>query len=900
MKRLRIAIVALGIGAVSSALTLSWLNFFYLPKKAKVAVVKELQAQTGARVELERLSFHPLKGLLLQNLKLRGSQEQIFFEASRASIHYLWTPLFLKREFIVSSITLEKPSLVLMRLPEGRWNLQGLLEKKTQTPQALEGVPKIAIRGGTVLLTDQTFPVPFAKRLTHVNAKCSLGLLAHLYVKGSFKVEQSPLAVTFTGSRSLKSEAWSLKVVATELSLSEFSPYAAFFFRFLESAKGDFFFDARSERINDYSLRATVTKGVFSFPFLKKPLTETKGAWVVQKGELLLENVKGIVGKTPVTLQGKVVHFQDPELDLTLEAQTTVEEFLEHLPQERLLHPLALSGPIGLSCRVRGKINAPSLSGRLEAKDLQVQNIPSLGTIDRLHGSIAFTEKALETISLAGQHGGFPFQLEGSLTDFRDPLLDVRAHFTQPLAQLEESALFQTISQKVTSSLEGLGVWDLTLQGPLRRLSRDHLQGTCRLQNAALKTSFLASPVKNLDGTFSFRASEIVGKGVTGFYAGDSFLLDGSLKEGETPKIDFSLATKRFQLSSRFTLQGKDLRPFTLTRRTSQSFLSVEGEIRNYENPVLELTGRWEGSIDQLREWNFLKGGGLATGALQGELALQFSLSGPKAKAQEMILSGDFSSELLSYNSWKFKKVSSRFTYRQETFTLLQCSGMLFGGRFAGDAALTFSDDKPYKFNMELAQARLGDALQMFPTQQKNVRGLLSGTFQAEGSLLDRGTLKGKGWLKIEEGDLFQIPILDGLTPVLRPLVATFYPELDERVAFREAYARFEVKGNTLHAENLILKGDRATLYGQGTVGFDRSIDFRLWVQFTDSSILERPTKLSRLKDIFVNEMGILSGEVRVSGTLAQPKYRYVPLPLNRLQELFRGTGTRILEGLFE
>ena len=931
MKRVRNFVIVFAIFCLCLFFLVSFLNVFYLPKKAKALVVKAVEEQTGLKVELPRLSFHLLKGVTLEELKLRDLQgNAILFQARRVYVQHFWLPLLLKKEFIASSVTFERPSFSIIRFQDGRWNLEPLWQKTEQRKQIFALIPRLSIVQGEVLFTDQTVSATFSRRVTHLNGKVYVGLPAHLYWKGSFGLYGSPVSVTFTGSHPLNKETWSFRCAANHFSLSDVAPYAKTYLPFLEFAEGDLSFESRHEKEGlfkaekilfdgktkmisqgirgeahlslagrfsyqgketetvDYALKGALSDGILQVSFLELPLKGARGEFSLKKDTLSLDLLNATLGKATVSLKGTMVHFQDPELDFLLSSQSDIRDVLENLPHKNWPSSVVLEGPVNVLSKIKGKMSAPSLSGSLEAHDVAVKGIPSFGTIEHLRGSITVTEKTLETDGLTGQHQGFPFELKGTLSDFQNPLLDLRIRMRQPLESLEKSPLLQTLSQNFRPSLEGWGQWDLKIKGPFNSFSQKDVSGTCHLQNASLKIASLPSAVEKIDGEFTFDAQVLTAKGLTGSYAGNSFRFDGSLQQGQNPKVEFSLATKTFQLSSRFSIQGKDLRPFTLHRRTAKSNFSAEGEILNYEKPMLRLSGRWEGPMEELEKLKIL-GEASFLADLKGMLATQFTLSGPKDHPESMTVSGEFSSPLLTYKSFKFRSPSSHYAYQDKVLTLSRFSSTLWGGRLLGEATLHLSEDRRYTSKIELTRAKLSDALQNFKPEQKGFRGFLSVMLQSEGEFADIGNMVGEGWFKIDEGDLFQFPLLAGLTPVLRPIISTLYPELDERIAFQEAYAHFDIKDRVLSTENLILKGDRAILYGQGSVGFNQLVDFRIGVQFTDPKILERPTKISQLKNIFISDAGMLSGEVRVHGTLSQPKYRYVPLPLNRIQNVFRG-----------
>lgn len=929
MKRLRNLLIFIGILSFLLLILVLFLNLSYLPRKGKAFVLKGLKEQTGLEAELSRIAFNPLKGFVLKSFKLRDPQGRtVLFEVEKVTVQPLWVPLFFKNQFIASSVTLEKPSFPLIRFANGRWNFQELFEKMGQRPKPVFFIPRITLHQGNLLLTDQTLPTPLVKQVTALNATCSMKFPAQLKVKGSFGLRGSPLLAAFTASRPLRKEEWSLNGTLKQVTWSDLSPYLKESLPFLESARGDLSFEAHYDTKKRLTLnqilfsgktefrgqgfkgeatlhltgrlfypfadkekwnchfKARLSDGNLEVPFVDKPFRKMTGELTFKKEEFLLENIQATLGRAPVFLKGKIDHFEDPELDLSLTSETDIQTFLENFPK-RLLDPTTLEGPVALEHRLKGKMNALTTSGTLHAKGLLIR-IPSFGTIEALQGAVDFTQNSLRTTSLTGQYRGFPLTLEGTLTDFQNPVLDLRLRFAQPLQEIRNFPFWNTIPEKMRpSSVAGAGQWDLAIKGPLQTFSQKEFSGSCRLQNASLEIPLLPSPVNKMEGEFSFDAESLRVRKMTGLYGGNSFSLEGSFEKGEAPRVAFSLTTPEAQLSSRFTLQGKNLSPFSLTRRTSQSSLSVEGEILNYEEPTLELKGRWEGPLEELGSLKLLGGKQLLPDPLRGRLETEFNLSGPKARPEEMVLSGTLSSPLLTYKKLAFKDVSTQVRYRQKTLTLLQFSSRFLGGGCAGEALFSL-DAKSYQVHLELAKIPLKDLIQQFKPEWKTSQGVLSGLLNAEGVSGDLGTLKGEGWVEIKEGDLFQLPLLKGLTPVLRPIVSTLYPELDERIVFQEATAHFRVGQNLITTENLILKGDRATLYGQGSIGLNQVVDFRLGLRFTDPLILDRSTKLSHLKNILIDEIGMLSGEVRVSGTLQEPKYRYAPLPLNRLKGIFQ------------
>ncbi|MFH1858573.1 MAG: AsmA-like C-terminal domain-containing protein [Candidatus Omnitrophota bacterium] len=941
MKRLRVILILASVFVFLVILVLGWLNYFYLPKKAKALVIRELETQTGLKAELSRLSINPFRGVTLESLELYDpDNEKTRFRVHRVYLQHLWVPLLFKKQFIASSILFEKPSFAVVRSADGQWNFQKLLERKRQGPQGAAFIPKIAVVGGDLWVTDQASPVPFSKHITQLEAKAALKLPASLQFRGRFGLEGSPAVVSFQGTRSLRGENWLLRSNMTKFSLTDLSPYAERL-PFLKKLSGDLSFDAEAdgkgaikfrkiafsgntafasgglkgeadvrlsgrasyqpdvEEALSYDVNANFSEGNFQFPFLDKPLAGASGELGLTNQELRLNQVKGTLGELPILLHGKVTSLKTPELDLSLSAQTDVQTLLRSLGKENVIQPVSIEGSLELTCRIQGKAETPVLSGSLEIKDVSARKLPFFEEILHFRGPMTFTGTLLETTALTGQYQNAPFQLKGTLTDFQNPSLDVRLHFTQSLKKLETLPVFESLPANARVSLDGKSEWDLAVRGPLKKLSQEHTSGTIRLEEASAKIPLLPSAAGNINGKLAFDADTITAKDVAGLYQGDSYFLNGTFRPGQNPSASFTLKTEAFQVTSNVTLRGKDLYPFKFTRQTPKSFLTVEGEVLNYENPTVTLKGRWEGPLGELTKLGVL-GKEFPTEDLKGDLMTAFALSGTPRDPQTISLQGDLASPLLTYKTMEFRNLESRYLYHWQTVTLSRFSGDFCGGRLSGDATFGFSEGKPYKFAIELSGAGLIQMIQYFSSDQPGAHGLLSGALQMEGSASDAGTFSGGGWVKVEEGNLFELAILSKLTPVLRPLVASIYPGLEEMLVFNEGYAHFNVKNNTISTNNLTLKGDRASLYGQGTLGFDQSLDFHIWMQFTDPAILVRSGELSRLKNILIDETGMLSGEVRVTGTLKTPKYHYTPLPFNRLKNFLGETGKGLLEKLFE
>ncbi len=834
MGRRWIFFLVFGLVLLSVIGFLVYLNFFYLPKEGLLLVKNGLEIQTALKAELAKVSLHPFKGIVLDQLLLKDPArgENPVFETEQVSVRPIWPALLFQKRFIASSVAFEKPSFSLSRTPEGTWNI-GEYWKKPETGQPPVSITlKIIAHGGSILFSDQAMQPPLSRRITHLDAEASFRPPGSLRFKGSFGIEGSSVQMTLRGRYSITEKVWAIKGMIKQFVLSDLPDELQQALHFLRKAEGNLSFEAMGDQTGKLSFREILFEGMSAF------------------------QTEAMTGESRLTLTG----------DLSILPDQTDPDY--------------------------------HFNGTLEGGTFQIPLLKK--PLEETRGTVVLKNDELLFEEIESRSENTAVLIRGRLFHFGAPEIDLEASFTQPLTELEHQPFFQKIPERFRPSLEGKARWRFLAKGAISGFSEENLSGAVFLEDALFKSSLLDSPVETLNGEISFQGRKIFGKKITGMYKGIPFSLEGSLEPHPQPKLQFSFDRKEKKLASSFAMREKDLSPFELTYQTPKSIVSLKGEILNYEDPIFRVEGQWEGPLEGLSQFEFLRFPTLPETLAKTEILTRFSLLGPKNVPEQITLNGMVSTPSLRYKKLSFQDVTGEYAYTNGLLQFNRISGRFFGGEVSGEAVLELSGEKPYRFHAIVKYTRLEELMASLSPEQKGFRGLLSADFQAEGIIGNAESFTGKGWVALEEGELFRYPILKGLTPVLRPVIATIYPELDDIIAFNAAYVSLDVREKTVRTDNLILKGNQATFYGEGTCGFNQSLDFRLWVQFTDPDIIERSTKLLPLKNIFINEVGMLSGEIKLTGTLKDPKYRYVPLALDQLKTLFKETGNYLLERLFE
>jgi hypothetical protein len=146
-------------------------------------------------------------------------------------------------------------------------------------------------------------------------------------------------------------------------------------------------------------------------------------------------------------------------------------------------------------------------------------------------------------------------------------------------------------------------------------------------------------------------------------------------------------------------------------------------------------------------------------------------------------------------------------------------------------------------------------------------------------------TLEGQGSVAIKDGNIWQLNLLRGLGVLL------FIPEFS-RISFVGAQGNFIIQNQKVSTENFQMDSDEVTVLGKGWVGFSGKLNFDITAHFSDKAIEESSSIKRALTTILSQTNDFMT--IKLSGSLKEPKYSVVPLPIDLLKQ----TGELLKEGL--
>ena len=188
-------------------------------------------------------------------------------------------------------------------------------------------------------------------------------------------------------------------------------------------------------------------------------------------------------------------------------------------------------------------------------------------------------------------------------------------------------------------------------------------------------------------------------------------------------------------------------------------------------------------------------------------------------------------------------------------------TGRIFSGELFLDLLAKRTEAMPYWLRCTLSRADLEQWAIQSNYGQANIRGEMNGYIDLAGDAVSTRNTIGNGRLLISPAALYEVPIMFQMFQSLRLAPV-------DQTAFRDAYAQFRIQDEKVIFDEIGLLGESMSLFGNGTIRFDRTIDL---------DFVYRPPRRNRgnpVSQVFNRLEGVLPVlfTVEVEGTLDVPK----------------------------
>lgn len=215
--------------------------------------------------------------------------------------------------------------------------------------------------------------------------------------------------------------------------------------------------------------------------------------------------------------------------------------------------------------------------------------------------------------------------------------------------------------------------------------------------------------------------------------------------------------------------------------------------------------------------------------------------------------------------------VSTPLDVKDGQAVLGSLKGTLLGGTLYARVGVSLEDTPHYEAALQLHEADLGQYARTLSGKQP-MRGLVSGELEVEGEGNELRSSTGRGWARVTQADLGELP-----APLRLVKVGTFSPPT--KTAFDSAEIRGDLDEGRLVLSTIRLTGDAVSLAGTGTVKLQNEHEVDLHLQPFYGRDERRVPVLSELVRDPLREAVGRAIDLHVTGPLTALKIAPEPLP---------------------
>lgn len=809
------------IWAVFLTIVSTWyINTFLAEGRLKALFIKNLSETLNRPVSIDSIRFSIVRGFIIKDLTIyEPDQKTLFIHIKQLSTTNLFIPLLYEKKILIPAIYIDKPFINVTKNQEKTWNFSTpeLLKKELFGKKASNSgfsilVQKIRIDDATINFTDNSKTPAYGARLVNLEGEVAFFTKDTVNFKLIAQLDSALKSQIAVDGGYSQADNLVTMKVSTK-NLPLIEPYR--------------YFHERVSLIDVKNGLADIELGLKIYS-TKALSVDAKAAITGLDLSLAHFNLKGDVG-----IEGASIF----ELKDTFEGDFKV-----------LLN-----------------LKGPALSG-----------IYLLNELKNLNGKIKITNKGIFCDYLWGDAYNTSIRFSGGIDDFTKLILKADMQ-----AEMDLSNYSNFLTDEMKSSLSGLA-----LEGPaevsiditdnLKDPQPPTLHGNIKLKDAKLKTPLLNNKVEKIFGNISFKDDVYYFSKFSLGYNVKDYILDAKITNTVSPEVLLKLKNDDLSLDTRFQLRKRDLHIIKANGKYINSDFNLGGDIRNFDEPIVALSGKIALDLVDLRKCFPKAEEQLTRHNIKGKGNLEFTMTGPVKDLRD--LQAQVRGKFDRINIWDMKldNVALDLRMDKKTIYIADLSAAPYDGRFTATMDIDLSQQNPpYNIKVALEEVNLSRLASDTDMKDKPISGtgLLKCNIHGYGSNLE--TMKGEGLLIIKGGYLWEIPLLKGLADIL------FLPNLSS-IVFDEVSADFSIANKNISTANLTLHSPNISLLGEGIIDFDGKLDFVVTTSISQEFI-KGSSAFSQLTGTLLAEAGQLIGKIKVTGTAKKPEYKFTPFPLDKI-----------------
>ncbi len=625
----------------------------------------------------------------------------------------------------------------------------------------------------------------------------------------------------------------------------------------------------------ELALRLDVQNGAIRYDRFPLPISGIVGEIRFEKGEWTFSNLRGETGSTELTATGQLVPVPESQdhqltLDVQLSRFPLGDDFQNALidpEKRRFLERLHLTGRADADVQISYHSGTNRFNLEFEARpipdqtSIQPDHFPY--PISGLEGEITYRNGEVKIPNLRGGNGPMTFSAsvdcqfrpDGESTLTIDPFTIDQLSIDRQLQNALPPKLLSLLDRlNLTGFLNGSGSLRFHQDGPDKPVEGVWDTNLVFHQNSA---------------NFGKEISGVCGKAaLRGIARGeDSFLLHGELDLDSLCVEDVQIThlTGPFYFNGDHLLFGKSVPPVGNLPIYQNDFLrsrllsrfnapshsgqpEMDDSTRDRRSPIVS---------ERQREPLIRSQMGQATPSTEPVLTASVT---PSTVGPSGVIPLDSRPSLPQPSKWR----------RDVSLTASRpLSAKLFQGEANLDGVVHLTNPISYELDFNLRDGRLDEVIRDLTDQPQRLEGNLSTFVKLQGEGNNVGTLKGNGGLVLKNAALYELPLM---IQVFRSLSVT---EPDQ-TAFNSSFIDFQVFGNRLRLDRVLLEGKSLTLFGDGWLtieGNDPKIDLTM-----NSRLGNVRNQIPVVSDV-IGGAGDQIAQIKIDGPLSEASIRQESFP---------------------
>lgn len=428
---------------------------------------------------------------------------------------------------------------------------------------------------------------------------------------------------------------------------------------------------------------------------------------------------------------------------------------------------------------------------------------------------------------------------------------------------------------------------------PARRPFLEHTDGRIALENFSVSSEGFPGSVEKINGTIIFEGNTVKLSDGSALYGNTKYKVNGILKDLDLDEPVGSLSLISDMLASEASFILKD--DYIKIKKVSGTFLnsaySAMGDIRDITSPKLNIYCEARADLSDLKWLHPGSGNNIAeTLDPDGQCILAAFFNGALDNLAEAEASIKLSSNRVSLQGLDIEDLYLDLRLRSGMLDTYRFNMRPYTGLFNGSIKVNVLEKGiPFSLSLSLKDADLKKVSYNIGTNKDRLAGLVSSKFFLKGYMNSVESLNGSGWLTVTDGQLWEIPLLGGITNLLD------MPNL-KSVSFEEAAGNFVISDKRIYTDDLTFYSNKVNITAKGFVDFDQNLDFLLNTNITQD-LFKGSSEAVEIANLFLTQAGNYMGKIKITGTIKKPVYRIDKRPV---EDLFKKEIKGLLQNILQ